>query len=953
MTAKRSIRDFIQGVASLAILYYVLYGDPSRLPVEWFGTIPRNLFTSAPAFLGWLSLLYFIEGTKAAELRDGGRFAPVRRALDYYIAYWKVCVPLVLIGFLFFSQHRDSALYCPMFVDLGFLNLSRAVVALTNNIHEGTWLISSLAICAFCASLYGLLRQKQRPVLAFLALGAGIALQCGLYLVVMPFMYHKAVFRIAPILGSAFYALGFLLFRQPGVVDSTAVRALSALPEDGRFMRLSRPIRFIGRNWVPFFMAQFYFTCYYYSIAATIHITFGASVVAYLLFALITAGALKLIEWLPRWAVRLWREKRWMLPVLVLMLAVPFLLRQTLELSMGSYAQFRATARLQWPVYVMACALAIACLIMALRALTGHWLPSALVITVLLTLLGIANYYTMKYHGALLTVEDIHNVKTAAGVIDSYDLSIDAVSGRILLTGAAAAACAVLAWRIARRHSERPDRRKRWLRRGAYLLVSALGLYMTYFSAAPIVERQDNVWSWGSLYAKIGFFSGTVESTLANLEFSVYKPSGYSQDEIARLKEEATASAATETAVDTSKDYPDILMILNETYYNLDMYIDTHADVDYMKNFNALDNAVKGYAEVPLTGGGTNGTEYEMLTGNSMSLVNAYAPFNRLNFTDSVCLPGYLKELGYATIGAHPHESQNYHRGTSWAQMGIDRHYFIRDFTDLEYYANRTNDHRATDTSVLKNVIRFMEDMPEDQPRFAFLATMQNHGGWEMNTPDQAVVHASTGTDDVELAAKIDEFLSCIAHTDEMIEYMQQYYTRLYEETGRRVIVCMVGDHSPSFIPSLAGLCKWKDPAVADRQGKMTPYFIWANYPLDLDEELLAGTDDMDLCCFMPTMLKAAGLPMSWYYESLFELKKDVAVFTNVGSEAAEESNRIAFYSRDGRLGDIDGDDPLARRVRDYMYMEYNLSGEAGDLEPALFWPPAEEGGAAPSEADA
>ena len=946
MTIKRNVRDCIQGLSCLGILCYVIYGDPTRLPVEWFGEIPRNLFTSAPAFMAFMALLYFIEGTKAAELDAKSWTDPVRRALDYYITYWKVCVPLVLVGFLFFSEHKESLLYCPMFENLSLLNISRAIVALTNNIHEGTWLVSSIAICAFSSSLYTLLCKKKGPLLAAMALLAGIALQCGLYLVVMPFMYHKAVFRVAPIIGSAFYAMGFLLAQRPGVSDLVPVRALYESGQNERFLALSRPVRFVGRNWVAFWMAQFYVTCYYFGIAASVHMTFGAGVLAYLVFAALTIGVIALIEWGRGQLIQLFKKYGWKAPILiVLTVAVPFLLRWVLEISMGSYAQFRSAARLQWPIYVMACVLAITCLMLVLRALTGRWLPAALILTVLLTLLSVANYYTMKYHGALLTVEDINNVQTAAGVIDSYDLSVDAVSGKILLAEAAAAACALLAWWIVRKHRERPTRRESWMRRGACLLAGAFGLYITYFAAMPIVEREDNIWSWGSLYAKIGYLSGTVESTMANLEFSVYEPEGYSDAQIARLKDDAADTRASRAVDAAAKpEYPDIVMILNESYYNLDMYIDTQADVDYMKNYNALDNAVKGYAEVPLTGGGTNGTEYEMLTGNSMSLVNAYAPFNRLNFTNSVSLPGYLKQLGYATIGAHPHESQNYHRGTSWAQMGIDKNYFIQDFSDLEYYASRTNDHRATDISVLKNVIRFMDDMPEDQPRFAFLATMQNHGGWEVNTPEQALVHSHPDTDSERLVNKINEFLSCILCTDDMIAFMQDYYTQLYEQTGRRVIVCMVGDHSPSFIPSLEKLCKWDDPAEADRRGKMTPYFIWANYPLDPDENILAGTEDMDLCCFMPTVLETAGLPLSYYYRHLSDMKKDVAVFTNVGSEAAEESHRIAFCDRAGAVHDIGEDTPLANRVRDYMYMEYNLSSGKTAVERTLFLPDAEAG---------
>jgi hypothetical protein len=118
-----------------------MFGDPTRLPTQWLTAIPAGLLSSGPAFLLSMTMLYFIEGTHAAHTGDEAQSSPVRRALGYYVSYWKVCAPLVLIGGLFFCEISESPIYCPMFRNLGFLNVSRAILALSNNIHEGTWLI--------------------------------------------------------------------------------------------------------------------------------------------------------------------------------------------------------------------------------------------------------------------------------------------------------------------------------------------------------------------------------------------------------------------------------------------------------------------------------------------------------------------------------------------------------------------------------------------------------------------------------------------------------------------------------------------------------------------------------------------------------------------------------------------------------------------------------------------
>jgi len=935
---RKDLWSAIQGLACLMILGFIMFGDPTRLPTQWLPTIPAGLLTSGAAFLVSMTALYFIEGVRAADSGDEAPVSPVRRALGYYVSYWKVCAPLVLIGDLFFCEISESPIYCPMFRNLGFLNVSRAILALSNNIHEGTWLISSIAICAFCAALFPIAKRRKGTGLALAVLFGGIALQAVLYLKVLPFMYNARPYRIAAVAGPSAYTLGFLLFQGDSAVKRCVGRLSEGLSDSRALSALSMPFRFIGRKWTTFWMAQFYVAMYYYHVAASVYAGTGSAVWSYLIFLMMTGMLLYGLDWGYRRLETAFRRSWLSVPAILLTLAVPFLLRLALETSMDAYAQFSYLAAQQWPIRAMVNVLAIFCLILILRALIGRWLPASLIVTVLMTLLAIANHYTMKYHGALLTVEDIHNVGTVTGVIRSYDLSVDAVAGRILLLEAAAAACCVLAWLCARSLKGLYTRRQHWVNRVACLLAAVVSLYFSYFSAVPIIERQDNIWSWGSLYAKIGYLSGTVESTLANMAFSVYKPDGYSDERLAELAEGAR-NRQTDARAAGSDAYPDIVMILNETWYDLDRYIDTGADVDYLKHYRALDNAIKGYAEVPLTGGGTNGTEYEMLTGNSMTLINAYAPFNRLNFTDTVTLPRYLKQLGYSTVAAHPHESQNYHRGMSWSQMGIDRSYFIQDFTDLEYYADRNKDHEITDTSALKNLIRFMDDMPQDAPRFAFLATMQNHGDWITNRPEQALVHSRPATADQALVDKINEYLSCLTYTDAMIAYMQQYYTQLYAQTGRRVVVCMVGDHSPSFLPALEDLCKWQDRALAERKGKQTPFYIWANYPLDLEDEVLPRAESMDLCCLMPAVLRAAGVPLSYYYRYILDMNRDVAVYTNVGSETAGESRRIAFYDREGLLHTVDEDTPLAHTVSDYFCMEYNLNGADARLEPALFEP--------------
>lgn len=938
--------ETVQGIAVLAVLYFVLFHDLSRIPWAWreallekSGREPGGFLTSSGFFLFLMCLLYMAEGMKTAlRLRGPEEDRTLAQCvLQIYLPYWMVWIPFTLIGVLLFSEVQHSTLFSYTFVSPSFSNLLRTFVALTNNLHEGVWLISSLALCTLFSLLFDQVeRAGKSKWLRVILLCLCVAVESLLYLKVLPFQYFGDVFPVAAVCGTVFFFAGFLLSGR----DEYPALARS----DGRLLAgVTAPLRFIGRYWYTFWILMFYPAYYYYNIAASVYRTFSSPAAVYFVLLLISILLFQMLTWIYRQIASAWRTSRRSLFAVPPLLAVPVLLRQVLEISMD-YAQYASWTRMQWPHYVMITFAAILCLIAVLRAVTGSWWSGGVIVTVLLTALGLVNHYTIKYHGTIVTAEDLRNIRTAANVIGSYDLSVDETAGKMLLLCAAALVCCVLGFFLSRGPRSGQLRRERNLNRIPCLAVASAVIFLIYFAEEPMVRREDNVWTWQEQYAQIGFFSGTVESTISILSFSASMPDGYSEQEVERIsaavrQKDSTGSHSSGTDSDSPAD---LIMILNETWYNLDHYVTTGADADYMEHYDALENALKGYTVVPLAGGGTNVTEYEMLTGNSASLLNLYAPFNRMTFTETVTLPSYLKALGYATVAAHPHEMQNYNRGKIWKQMSFDERHFIDDFNGLEYYGSRTENNRVTDSSVLQNLKRFYENMPEDQPRFLFLATMQNHGDWESNSPEQNLVHAALETGDDELDQKIDEFLSCISLTDEVIPELCAYFEEQYALNGRKVVVCMCGDHSPSFIRSLDEWGAAADETEVDQIRRETPYFIWANYPADLSAFSEAETDTMDLCCFMPTALQLADVPLSPYYAMLCELRKETACFTKVSRPAGsgEADNALMFLDRNGMIRSCSEDSAPSPAVRDYFFMEYYLVAAKAETDLSLFLPP-------------
>ena len=116
----------------------------------------------------------------------------------------------------------------------------------------------------------------------------------------------------------------------------------------------------------------------------------------------------------------------------------------------------------------------------------------------------------------------------------------------------------------------------------------------------------------------------------------------------ARKADDYNAPASPESA----EDYPDIVLILSESFYDFDLVTDLQADTDIMPVTKNLPNSVYGHTISPHVGGGTNSTEYEMLTSNSLILMPSITPFNWLNLYNANSVVSYLKGLGYSTMAA-------------------------------------------------------------------------------------------------------------------------------------------------------------------------------------------------------------------------------------------------------------------------------------------------------------
>lgn len=605
----------------------------------------------------------------------------------------------------------------------------------------------------------------------------------------------------------------------------------------------------------------------------------------------------------------------------LLAVAAAFIARYQLELSDGVTPGYLAG---QWPVYAPLNALTAFCVTLALFAVFGRWSRATGVSGAVFTVLALVNYYTRDLHGSALMPQDVLNIGTAAEVMGSYTLHVN----RTVVTLAALyLPVLALAWAQARLAQGTP-KRAGWKQRGIRLAGSGAAifavLYFGYFSPAPIKPAATYGWAWQETYYKYGYLAGTIEaaSLLVN---PIIMPEGYSDAAAAEAAARAESYVSAVTTVEP-EDYPDIVLILSESFYDFSLVTDLQADQELFPVTKNLPGAVYGHTVSPHVGGGTNSSEYEMLTSNSLMLMPSITPFNWLNLHNANSLVSYLKDLGYATMAAHPYTNSNYRRDSAWLALGFDETHFEDDFPTKETYGSRPY---QTDSATYRDLAALYEAMPEDQPRFTFLVSIQSHGDYDMNAPELDLVRAATDYGDYDEV--MDEYLSCMVMSDAAVAELCSYFTQVYEETGRRVIVAMAGDHAPSFVDHVAdkSIAAANDLQILERS---TPYFIWANYPLENPDAAVSSTDPlnrMDLCDLAPTLAEQAGLPLTPYYRYLLAMKQAVPVQT-AGNDYMDAGGVTHTYGEDAANDDW---------MHGYFYLEYNNIGTGAKRDQTLFDP--------------
>ena len=519
----------------------------------------------------------------------------------------------------------------------------------------------------------------------------------------------------------------------------------------------------------------------------------------------------------------------------------------------------------------------------ALFLLINNWKVVLTATTIVIFIYSVANYYVTKYHGSPLFFSEFANFKTALDVAGSYsyEFSIPIAVIVISVTVLISMFITIL-----------PSQSNMFLYRGettygmlSVLLISLLVGVIGY----RIIDPHKRVASESVFRVKTDGFLFTSICDLCARINPIVVPSGYDEKLIVGIKPDEAVG----------KKYPDIILILNETFCDLKYTLNIETDVDYLEAFRNIEGAIYGNALSANIGGGTNDSEFELLTSKSRYLLKTSAPFTYLK--DEILsrsLVQYLKEgFGYETTAMHV-ASKNYSRDTAYPKMGFDNIYLGSDKFE---YKGKNGNRPWLDIDNFHDLIdRYKRS---GNPQFMYLLTYQNHGGYRQNEAATDTVHVKKGC--ISDTDEINEYLSSIRLSAEAFRELTEYFRKI----DRDVVICMVGDHAPSFINSLPYNTE-QEIANSNIAKCVVPYAIWSNFDMDTSfyAEYATMTD------LVPMILKAAGIPLSSFYKTVLELHEQVPIRTKEG-RYLDRAFKEGMYGEDSDYKTI-----LDR----YIFMEYN-----------------------------
>lgn len=492
---------------------------------------------------------------------------------------------------------------------------------------------------------------------------------------------------------------------------------------------------------------------------------------------------------------------------------------------------------------------------------------------ILLLIVFVINYYLTLFRGTTLCLDDLLALGTGLTVVGNYQLTMSSELWYSILYF-----CFFIVFGF---WCDIPGKGKKY----HIPVTAAVLLYCLFFGIfwgkTDYLEKHELQWYASDNQQNNGFL---LSFGLNMKEASMKKPEGYSEEMLQAIAEETRLAYGQTRKVEGKK--PNIILIMNEAWSDLRVLGNLETTEEYMPFYTSLkENALKGNTYVSVQGGLTANSEFEVLTGDSLSFfLPSVIPYNLQVRRDMSSLASVLGEQGYTTMAMHPNGAGSWNRDKVYEHFGFDDFVDIGDFqTEISYVGNFVSD-RAN----FNEIIWHYENRDKEKPFFLFDVTIQNHADYYGQVESLIEIEkvGNTPASEMEYIKDAETYINLMKITDDALQELIQYFEKEQEPT----IICMFGDHQPVLSDGYYEAV-FADSGLTEeekqQQKYITPYLIWSNYDVSFEEY-----GDMNVSYLGAALLECAGVELPDYYKFLLNMQSDYPVVSrwNLDSLAQEEA---------------------------------------------------------------
>ncbi|MHB1058752.1 MAG: LTA synthase family protein [Rhodanobacter sp.] len=414
----------------------------------------------------------------------------------------------------------------------------------------------------------------------------------------------------------------------------------------------------------------------------------------------------------------------------------------------------------------------------------------------------------------------------------------------------------------------RRQRRASWAVRMACVVIALAGMAIAWTQRAPDVIHplRWEVFSQVIGAQRVGIAGNIL---LGRMTARDVKRSPDPKAEQAFWNEPLVRKAAQEVMKDGTNQHPDIVIIQSESLFEPSQLCG-FADTPVLKNVARQQPRLAGNLHVPVFGGRTLQTEFEVLTGAPISFYpgSMFAYYELMDHRIDA-LPHMLDTFGYKTIAMHPNSRGFWRRDTAMPDMGFATFQDIGSFIYPRDFSERGH---VTDAALTRAILAELDSA--NRPTFVTAISMDNHGPWGQFAPRDDTHLGLPDKLTGEGRAQMADYVAHAIDADNAYGFLLEALKR----RSRPTIVLFYGDHLPALPPVYEQLC-FKDGKKP--QEHFPPYRVWANFTVPQPPDVTSAY------LLQGWLMKAAGLPLKGHI--LANAVAGIAAHDPAASEADRE----------------------------------------------------------------